>query len=142
MIHHHASAEGTMRYLCLIYEDEQQWTTMPAAESEAVMGEYFAFTDAVRASGQLVAGEALHPTHTATTVRVRGGRLSTTDGPFAETKEQLGGFYLVEARDLNEAIQIASRIPAARSGAIEVRPVVDFSQPPQEEAAGERAATA
>ena len=92
------------------------------------MGEYFAFTDGLRASGRMVASEALQPTHTATTVRVRGGKISTTDGPFAETKEQLGGFYLVEATDLNEAIQIASRIPGARTGSVEVRPVVDFSQ--------------
>ena len=131
-----------MRYLCLIYEDEKRWETMPAAESEAVLGEYFAFTDGIRANGQLVAGEALHPTHTASTVRVRNGRLSTTDGPFAETKEQLGGFYLVEARDLNEAIQIAARIPAARTGSIEIRPVVDFSgqQPAAEAASAERGA--
>lgn len=116
-----------MKYLCLIYENEATWETMPATESEAIMGEYFTFTDSIRAAGQFVAGEALQPTGTATTVRMRGGKISTTDGPFAETKEQLGGFYLVEARDLNEAIGIASRIPAVRTGSIEVRPVIDFS---------------
>jgi hypothetical protein len=129
-----------MKYLCLIYENERNWETMPKEESEAVMGEYFAFTDGLRSSGRYVAGEALQPTQTATTVRVRGGKVSTTDGPFAETKEQLGGFYLVEANDLNEAIQIAARIPSARYGSIEVRPVVDFSQQP--EATGQTAATA
>jgi len=117
-----------MKYLCLIYDDENTWATMPKAESDAMMGEYFAFTEGIRESGQYVAGEALQPVSTATTVRVRNGQVSTTDGPFAETKEQLGGFYLVEARDLNEAIQVASRIPSARIGSIEVRPIVDFSQ--------------
>ena len=93
------------------------------------MGEYFAFTEDIRKSGKYVAGEALQPVQTATTVRVRNGKLSTTDGPFAETKEQLGGFYLIEARDLNDAIQVAARIPSARIGSIEVRPVMTFDQP-------------
>jgi hypothetical protein len=120
-----------MKYLCLIYDDEQTWAAMPKAESDAYMGEYFGFTEGIRASGQYIAGEALQPVSTATTVRIRNGKLSTTDGPFAETKEQLGGFYLIEARDLNEAIQVAAKIPSARIGSIEVRPVVDFSQQPQ-----------
>jgi hypothetical protein len=93
---------------------------------DAFMGEYFAFTEAVKKSGHYVGGEALKPVHTATTVRVRGGKLSTTDGPFAETKEQLGGYYLIEARDLNDAIQVASRIPSARLGCVEVRPIEVF----------------
>jgi hypothetical protein len=118
-----------MKYLCLIYDDEKQMAGMSKSEGDAFMGEYFAFTEGVRESGHYVAGEALHPVSTATTVRVRNGQVSTTDGPFAETKEQLGGFYLVEARDLNDAIQVAARIPSARTGSIEVRPVVDFSQP-------------
>jgi hypothetical protein len=101
---------------------------LPAAESEAIMGEYFAFTEGIRSNGKLVAGEALQPTPTATTVRVRNGKISTTDGPFVETKEQLGGFYLIDATDLNEAIQIAAKIPSARFGGVEVRPVIDFSQ--------------
>jgi hypothetical protein len=117
-----------MRYLCLIYDDEKKWAEMPKEEADAMMGEYFAFTEGVKASGHYVAGEALQPVETATTVRVRNGRLSTTDGPFAETKEQLGGFYLIEARDLNDAIQVAAKIPSARIGSIEVRPIVDFSQ--------------
>ena len=117
-----------MRYLCLIYENEKAWETLPPAESEAIMGEYFAFTEGIRSNGKLVSGEALQPTQTATTVKVRNGKVSTTDGPFAETKEQLGGYYLIEAKDLNDAIQVASKIPSARHGAVEVRPVVDFSQ--------------
>jgi hypothetical protein len=117
-----------MKYLCLIYENEKGWEQMPKEQADAVMGEYFAFTDGIRRSGQYVAGDALHPTHTATTVRVRDGKTLTTDGPFAETKEQLGGYYLIDAKDLDEAIQVASKIPSARWGSIEIRPVVDFSQ--------------
>lgn len=119
-----------MKYLCLIYDEEKKIEAMGKSESDAFMGEYFSFTDAVRKSGQYVAGEALHPVKTATTVRVRNGQLLTTDGPFAETTEQLGGFYLIEARDLNEAIQVASKIPSAKIGSVEVRPVVDFSSVP------------
>ena len=115
-----------MKYLCLIYDDEKVVNAMPKDEMDAFMGEYFAFTQSIRESGHYRAGEALQPVETATTIRVRNGRMSTTDGPFAETREQLGGFYLVEARDLNEAIQIAARIPSARIGSIEVRPIVDF----------------
>jgi hypothetical protein len=120
-----------MKYLCLIYDDEKIFETMAKDESDAFMGEYMDYTEGIRSSGHYVAGEALHPVQTATTLRIRNGKLSTTDGPFAETKEQLGGFYLIEARDLNEAIQIASRIPSVRTGSIEVRPVVDFSAQPQ-----------
>ena len=112
-----------MKYLCLIYDDESRWATMSKEEADAMMGEYFAFTEGIRKSGQYLAGEALKPVQTATSVRVRNGRTSTTDGPFAETKEQLGGFYMIDARDLNEAIQIASRIPSAKIGSIEVRPI-------------------
>ena len=86
-----------MRYLCLIYDDEKKVATMPESESDAFMGEYFAFTDGIKQSGHYLAGEALQPVETATTVRVRNGKVGTTDGPFAETKEQLGGFYLIEA---------------------------------------------
>lgn len=115
-----------MRYLCLIYDDEQTMSAMPKGEADAFMDEYFAFTENVRESGHFVAGEALQPVQTATTLRQRSGRLATIDGPFAETKEQLGGFYLIEARDLNEALQVAARIPSVRTGSVEVRPVVDF----------------
>jgi hypothetical protein len=116
-----------MKYLCVIYENEKNWETIPPADGEAIMNEYFAFSEGIRRSGQYVAAEALQPTSTAT-VKVRNGKVSTTDGPFAETKEQLGGFYLIEAKDLNEAIQISAKIPSARHGAIEVRPVVDFTK--------------
>ena len=118
-----------MKYLCLIYDEEQKLGGMSQSESDAFMGEYSAFTDAIRESGHYLGGEALQSVQTATTLRVRNGRLSATDGPYAETKEQLGGFYLIEARDLNDAIQVAARIPSVRTGSIEVRPVVDFSQP-------------
>jgi hypothetical protein len=116
-----------MKYLCLIYEDEMLWEAMPKAEADAIYGEYFAFMDGIKQSGHYVGGNALQPTRTATTIRVRNGKISTTDGPFAETKEQLGGYFLIEATDLNDAIRVASRIPGARFGSIEVRPVMDTS---------------
>jgi hypothetical protein len=119
-----------MKYLCLIYENEKGWEQMPKEQADAVMGEYFAFTDGIRKTGNYLGGDALHPTQTATTVRVRNEKTLTTDGPFAETKEQLGGYYLIDARDLDEAIQVASKIPSARWGSIEVRPVVDFGETP------------
>lgn len=119
-----------MKYLCLIYDDEKNWVNLPQAEMDKVFGEHEAFSQGVRAKGQYVAGEALHPSTAATTVRVRNGKTTTADGPFAETKEQLGGFYIVEAADLNDALQIAARIPEAKTGSIEVRPVMDFSQQP------------
>jgi hypothetical protein len=99
---------------------------MPPGASDAFMQEYFSFTDAIRASGHYLGGEALQPVSTATTVRVRNGRTSTTDGPFAETKEHLSGFYLVEAKDKDEALRIAAKIPAAKYGSIEVRPIMKF----------------
>jgi len=130
-----------MKYLCLIYENEKNWETMPQSDAEAIMKEYFAFTEDIRKNGKYVAGDAVQPTPTATTVLVRNGKIATTDGPFVETKEQLGGFYLIDAKDLNDAIQVAARIPSARLGSIEVRPVVDFSAEAaqREEAAGARA---
>ena len=115
-----------MQYLLLIYDNEKLWTTMSENETKKLMGEYFAFTEEVKKSGKLVAGDALQPTHTATTVRVRDGKRLTTDGPFAETKEQLGGYYLVEAKDLDEAIKLSAMIPGAKDGSIEVRPIMEF----------------
>ncbi len=112
-----------MKYLCLIYSDETLWPKLPKAETDAMMSEYMSFSADIQKSGHFVAANRLQPTPAATTIRIRNGKLSTTDGPFAETKEQLGGYYLVEARDLNEAIQIAARIPGARIGSIEVRPI-------------------
>jgi hypothetical protein len=105
-----------MKYLCLVYMDEKTIPDIPDRECKAC-------GDNLRENGYLVAAEALQSVHTATTVRVRNGKVSVTDGPFAETKEQLAGFYLLDASDLNEAIQLASKIPPARVGSIEVRPV-------------------
>ena len=116
-----------MQYLCLIYDDEKAMDAMPDAEKGAFFGEYMQFSRDVKASGHMLAGDALQPVATATTVRVRDGKLTTTDGPFAETREQLGGYYLIEAKDLDEAIKIAARIPSARYGSIEVRPVMAFT---------------
>jgi hypothetical protein len=127
--HSYPDPEDVMRYLCLIYDEEKKIAALSQGESDAFMGEYFAFTDGIKASGHYLAGEALHPVETATTVRVRNGKVGTTDGPFAETKEQLGGFYMIEARDLNDAIKVAARIPSAKLGSVEVRPIVEFPQP-------------
>ena len=115
-----------MRYLCLIYDEEKKLAGMSKGESDAFMGEYFAFTEGIKASGHYLGGNALQPVTTATTVRVRNGKVSTTDGPFAETQEQLGGYYLIEAKDLNDAIQVAAKIPSSRIGSIEVRPIMEF----------------
>ena len=117
-----------MQYLLLIYENEKMYADMSDAQKGQMHVDYMEFTDSIKKSKHFVGGEALQSISTATTVRVRDGKTVTTDGPFAETKEQLGGFYLIEARDLNEAIQVASKIPSARLGSIEVRPVVDFSK--------------
>jgi hypothetical protein len=117
-----------MQYLCLIYEDENEWQKLPPAETQKVLGEYSEFTELLKRGGNYLGGNGLQPSHTATTVRVRKERVATTDGPYAETKEQLGGYYLLKARDLNEAIQLASRIPGARMGAVEVRPVAEELQ--------------
>ena len=117
-----------MKYLCLIYDEENKMSAMSKTESDAFMGEYFAFTEGIRKSGHYIGGEALQPVQAATTVRVRNGKVSTTDGPFAETKEQLGGYYLIDARDLNDAIQVAAKIPSARLGSVEVRPIMEFNQ--------------
>jgi hypothetical protein len=115
-----------VQYMLLIYDDESVWTGMPEEERSAVMGEYSSYTEALRESGKYVAGDALQPTSTAKTVQVREGDPLTTDGPFAETKEQLGGYYLVDVDSEEEALEWAAKIPSARYGAIEVRPVVVF----------------
>ena len=112
-----------MKYLCLVYSEETVLESMSKSEFEVFADEHVVVDEELKASGHSLVAEALQPAHTATTVRVRNGRMSTTDGRFAETKEQLTGFYLVEARDLNEAIQVAAKIPAARVGSIEVRPI-------------------
>jgi hypothetical protein len=115
-----------MQYLVLIYSEESNEPPDPAAMG-AVMEEYNAYSKMLRDSGAFVAGEALQPTASATTVRIRDGQTLTTDGPFAETKEALGGFYLIEAKDLDEALALGAACPGAKWGSIEVRPIVDFA---------------
>ena len=112
-----------MQYLLLIYQNEAAYEARPQAEVAATMAEYGTFTQGIIKSGNFKGGERLRPVATATTVRVRDGKVMTTDGPFAETREQLGGFYLIEAKNLDEATAIAARIPSARNGSIEVRPI-------------------
>lgn len=116
-----------MQYLLLIYADESAWESRSDGERQAIYREYGALNGDLRAQGKLLAGDELQPVATATTVRVRGGETVVTDGPFAETKEALGGYYLVDAESLDEAIEWAARIPSAREGSIEIRPVVDHS---------------
>lgn len=113
-----------MEYLLLIYDNESDFTKMTEAEHAAMYADFGRFTEGIVKSGNFRAGKQLQPVATATTVRVRDGKRLTTDGPFAETREQLGGFYMIEAKDLDEALAIAERCPAARFGSIEVRPVV------------------
>lgn len=118
--------ESVMQYLLLIYENEAEKTPKESGKA-SMMAEYREFTDSIAKSKHMLGGNALQQTTTATTVRVRDGKTLSTDGPFAETREQLGGYYLVEAKDLDEAIKIAARIPSARVGSIEVRPVMVYS---------------
>ena len=115
-----------MQYMLLIYSNEEAWDRRSEEEQGQMMQAYGAFTQELRDSGAMVAGDALEPTETATTVRVQNDETLTTDGPFAETKEQLGGYYLIEAGSLDEAIEWAAKIPGARHGSVEVRPVMVF----------------
>src|ERR1700761_199223 len=115
-----------MQYLLTIYHNEAEFIKMDPATRQKVAAEYGTFTQSIIQSGHFKAGDGLQPTTTATTVRVRDGKILATDGPFAETREQLGGYYLVEARDLDEAIGIAARTPGALTGSIEVRPVMIY----------------
>ena len=112
-----------MQYLLMIYQNEAEYAKNDAATSQKMLAEYGAFTQSIIQNGNFKAGDRLQPISTATTVRVRDGKMLTTDGPFAETREQLGGYYLIEAKDLDTAIGIAGRIPGARYGSIEVRPI-------------------
>jgi hypothetical protein len=116
----------SMKYMLLIYDSEQDWLNLSEAEHQQIYGEYRQFTEQIQASGQFLAGSQLQPISTATSVRLRDGKELVTDGPFAETREQLAGYYLIEAKDLDEATAIAARIPSARFGTIEVRPVVEM----------------
>jgi hypothetical protein len=117
-----------MQFLLLIYEAESIAAARTEADNASLTAEYTAFGQAIQQSGKYIAGEALRPIETATTVRVRDGETLVTDGPFAETREQLGGFYLVEATDLDDALAIAARIPSAKCGSIEVRPIWAFTE--------------
>ena len=117
-----------MQYALLIYENEAAAPKQGTPEADEIFQRYMSFTQDITAEGVNKGGEALYPVASATTVRIRNGELQVTDGPFAETKEQLGGFYLIEADDLDQAISIAARIPASESGSVELRPVWDFSQ--------------
>lgn len=116
-----------MKYLCLAYRDEQRLDALSREEMNALIEETLTYNEELRRSGHLIAAEALQGVRTAVILRVRDGRLSVTDGPFAETKEQLGGFFLINARDLNEAIQVASRTVQARVGCLEVRPIRELA---------------
>jgi hypothetical protein len=118
---------NAMQYLLMIYRNEAELGKLGAAERQQMMADYGAFTKSIVESGHFKAGDGLQPTTTATTVRVRDGKMLTTDGPFAETREQLGGYYLVEAKDLDAALGIAARIPGAKTGSVEVRPIMIYN---------------
>jgi hypothetical protein len=118
-----------MKYMLLIYDEDQRRAKMTDDDRRQMIGEYMEFTRSIQASGNYQAGSQLQPAATATAVRIRDGKRLVTDGPFAETREQLGGYYLVEAKDLDEAISLAARIPSARLGTIEVRPLVQTGAP-------------
>ncbi len=115
-----------MKYLCLVYLEEKILNAFPSKERRDISDEAMAYCDQLQKAGQLLAASPLHPVETATTVRVREGKTSTTDGPFAETKEQLGGFLMIDVPDLNDAIRIAAQFPAAKFGSIEVRPMKEL----------------
>ena len=116
-----------MQYLLMIYRNEAELGKMDAAARKKVTAEYGVFTQAIIQSGHFKAGDGLQPTTTATTVRVRDGKTLTTDGPFAETREQLAGYYLIDAKDLDQAVEIAGRVPSVQVGAIEVRPIMVYN---------------
>ncbi|MBC3766251.1 YciI family protein [Neptunicella marina] len=114
-----------MKYMFLIYENEAKFASLPEHEQHALFGEYMGFTEEMQAKGVLIAGDPLKEVATATTVRVKDGQMLSTDGPFAETREQLGGYYILECQNLDEAMSYAAQIPAAKTGSIEIRPILD-----------------
>ena len=118
-----------MKYMLLIHDNETQWGALSEGERQQIMADYRRFTEEIRASGHYRAGSQLQPTSTATSVRVRNGKRLVTDGPFAETREQLGGYFLVEAKDLDEAIGLAERLPSVHTGTIEIRPLSETRVP-------------
>jgi hypothetical protein len=117
-----------MKYLCLVHLEEAKLHTLSEEDGDTLTNDSLDYDEELRRSGHFIAAQALQPERTATIIRVRNGKLSTTDGPFAETKEQLGGFVLIEARDLNDALQVAAKIPIARFGSIEVRPIMEIQR--------------
>jgi hypothetical protein len=123
-----AAEAKAMKYLCMVHLDEQMMDAMSDSDREALTDESLDYDDELRRSGHFIAAQALQPVRTATIVRVRNNKLSTTDGPFVETKEQLGGFILIEARDLDDALQVAAKIPIARHASIEVRPIMELQR--------------
>ncbi len=118
-----------MRYVCLVYHEETKVNALPVSQVETIVDEVLDYREELRRSGHFIASDALQSVRTATTIRVRNGKMSITEGPFAETKEQLGEFYLIYATDLNEAIRVASKLPPARLGCIEIRPIKEFAVP-------------
>jgi hypothetical protein len=116
-----------VKYLCLIYADESIYPRMTKEEAGGMMAEYTALSDDLKRGGHYVGSNRLQPVGTALTVRVRAGKVSTTDGPYAETKEQLGGYFLIDAKDMTDAVRLAARIPGARVGAVEVRPIAELT---------------
>jgi hypothetical protein len=120
--------ERAMKYLCMVYCEESKLASLSQADYDKLVAEHGVLNEALLKSGHYITAHALEPVRTAKTVRVRNGKLSATDGPFAETKEQLAGVYLIDARDLDDALQVAGRIPAVRLGTVEVRPVMELQQ--------------
>jgi hypothetical protein len=126
----------TMKYVCLVYLDEKKLEALSEEEFDILVSDSLDYDDELRRSGHFIEAQALQSVQTATTVRRRNGKLSTTDGPFAETKEQLGGFILIEATDLNSALQVASKVPVGRLGSIEVRPIQALERKEQKKESG------
>lgn len=129
-----------MKYICLAYVGEEVWAEMTEAQRNAAMDEVFAYSDELRANGQLVAAEGLQSARSAATLRIVNGKVSVTDGPYVETKEKIGGIYVLEARDLNHAIQLMSKHPVVRAGGVEIRAAIDMT--PMLEASRQRRAAA
>jgi len=115
-----------MKYLCLVYHEETKVDALPRSDYDGIVDEVLEYRDELRSSGHYIDSSPLQPVRSATTIRVRNGQVTITDGPFAETREQLGGYYLINATDLNDAIRVASKMPPARLGCIEVRPLAEF----------------
>jgi hypothetical protein len=127
LTYHRVSEETEMKYLCMVLVDEKKLDALSESEAQTLDDDSLAYDDTLRKGGHLITAQALKSVSTATVVRVRGGKVSVTDGPFAETNEQIGGFLLIEAQDLNEAIQLTAKVPVIRFGGIEIRPVKELT---------------